>query len=242
MAVEEIESGINNNDKNKVMEAIRGFNFKKAFLGIAMLLNVIGGFAKESPKGDHPGNPAKKISVEKGEKGEGETKVLSREDFRKEEEQKGLYKTHKDVKDIEQNLDKGERVVGFEEKDGRVMLLVEGFEDQVEKGGEAVPFDKVNEAKTGVSELPLIDRNDMGAIALMENSDGKYALQVEVKGNTIIYRFNNNNKISNEDIKKILDLRNYKQEALKKIADQVHIKIIDGDGNIVGQTTFNLLH
>ncbi len=169
-------------------------------------------------------------------------KVLSREEFYKKEMGEGLNKNPKTVEEIEQNLDKEERVIGFEEKDGSFMLVVGNFEDQVEKGGDTIPFDKINEIKKSVSELPLINRNDMGAIAMIENAGGKYALQVEVKGNTIVYKYNRNEKISNEDIKKILDLGNYNEDTLKKIADQVHVKVYDVDGNLVGQTTFNLLH
>ncbi len=209
----------------RLKKLLRGNKAKAIFAALLMTLNLGKASAKDYHT-DFEGTPTTEKTTSRGEEGgkratETYTKVLGVE-----EDDNGNFVLLVEKSDVfEQNLDeedfnKVKDSIGLDREASKIL----GIKKEVTE-------------KKEVKEV-LFNRKDLGPLALVKNSDGRYALQFELKGNMLIVKFNNRNSIFKEQLENILSQKNYNIDALKKIARQVHVKVLDVDGKEVAHTTF----
>ncbi len=205
-----------------IMEKVRSLlSGKKSFIAsVAMLLSSMKGFSRETPHAfSAEGGKDAVVSVERevGEKGDPATVEL------KSASESIIGVTEKDGGEVTVKV---KRVLSFErsqslsEEEMEKIKAGERGEDLQILAKSGAGLERVSEEKLEeVQEVSLFNRNELGGFANIKNSDGQYALQVDVKPGVIEFNWNNSNHLHENLIyDKLLKRRNYDRSGLEAVS------------------------
>ncbi len=211
----------------KIFEKMRQLpkEFKGALTGFALLL-MSGKLEAKNTSDFSSENPTVSVDVKKEKGGEGEKKEKT---YVVEEKRREVVSVSNEGDDVVVTV----RVVGtYDREVSEEELDADKNLNEIEKGVAKVAGAAKEETVQSLEKSVLLRRDEIGPVALHKNSDGKYALQFELKGNTLHVYWNNGNYLHHTYINKFRNVRLYNADFVRKNFHGMMNVVVHANGEV----------